>query len=108
MTDILLVDFNPAVTERLMEMLRAKCYSVSIHSCHRTLSETLSTHERNFDIVIIDVSTYSTAVRQHLTLLTAHRAERGPRPMILCVSQVDRGPQFELQLEREGARVVYV
>ena len=108
MTKTLLVNFEPPLAERLVHLLAARGHHVTIHAHGGLpLSEGLRMSE-GFDLVLLDVSSDSAALREHLAALRNHRAKHGPRPMLLCVSRGYRGAYFELNLERKGARVAYV
>lgn len=105
---LLLVRFDNASEGRLTELLRQRGYRVSAYSREESLLECLSRFGREIDLVILDVSGNDPEVRNYLAEIVRYRAQHGHRPMVLCVSRVYRGPQFELELERKGARVVYV
>jgi hypothetical protein len=54
------------------------------------------------------VTKYNRFVRDLVNEVSDIRAQHSLRPMLLCVSGNYRGPKFELELERKGARVVHV
>jgi hypothetical protein len=60
------------------------------------------------DLIIIDLTSDDRTALTLLGEVARRRAETGPRPMVLCVASAYRGPQFELGLERKGARLAYV
>jgi DNA-binding response OmpR family regulator len=103
-----LVKFDQVTGERLAEFLGYRGYRAAIHSGDQPLLQILQKHPRGFDLVILDVSCDDAVTRKHIAAVRARREQYGLRPMLLCVSRVYRGPRFELELEREGARVVYV
>jgi CheY-like chemotaxis protein len=61
----------------------------------------------NVDVAIVDV----TSLADEKTELLRQFCLRDPRhrnaPPVLCYSRVNRGPHFELAIERLGARFVY-
>lgn len=107
MSEVLLLNFDPILAPRLADSLARLGHRVTVHTGHEALSMKLR-RESSFDLAILDVSESSTSVRRNLIELQTYRAGHGVRPMVLCVSRVYRGPRFELELERKGARVAYV
>jgi hypothetical protein len=105
---ILLVNFDEASEERLREIFRQKGHCVSAYAGDKPLAEHLWKLSDDVDLIVLDVSGKDRVVRNQLGEIGRYRAQHGHRPTVLCVSRIYRGPQFELELEREGARVVYV
>jgi hypothetical protein len=104
--EILLVKFDQVTEGRLAELFGCRGHHATTYSGDQPLSRLLRRH--GFDLVILDVSCDCAITRKHVGVVSASREQNGLRPMLLCVSRVYRGPQFELELERAGARVVYV
>ena len=69
---------------------------------------TLADGDNDVDLVIVDVSAADEICQVTLDELRRWQMIHGPRPGILCVSTVYRGPNFELEIERKGGRLVYV
>jgi DNA-binding response OmpR family regulator len=105
---ILLVNFDEASEGRLKEIFRQKGYRISPYTCKEPLAEHLSKLRDDVDLIILDASGNDPLVHDQLGEVRRYRAQHGHRPTVLCVSRVYRGPQVELELERKGARVVYV
>jgi hypothetical protein len=105
---ILLVNFGEASEGRLTEILRQKGYRVSTYACEEPLAEHLSKLSDDIDLIVLDASGNDRVVHDQLGEIRLYRAQHGHRPTVLCVSRIYRGPQIELELERKGARVVYV
>jgi hypothetical protein len=61
-----------------------------------------------YDVVIVNVSDQTVPwVRLLLKLQEACFLSNGyPSPMFLCTSTLPRSPEFQLQIERKGARYV--
>jgi hypothetical protein len=59
-------------------------------------------------LIVLDASENDRVVHDQLAEIRRYRAQHGHRPTVLCVSRVYRGPLVELELERRGARVIYV
>lgn len=105
MAHILLLNFDPAAAKAVDALLRGKGHHVTVEaSDHSQIASDL----HRFDVVMIDMSLDNAAGHAYVTAVRNHRAEHGPRPMLLCISRIYRGPRFALDLERKGARVVYV
>jgi DNA-binding response OmpR family regulator len=107
MIETLLVNFDPKLAERLASLLASQGHRISICTGFKALRQLLR-KSPGFDLAIVDVSFDTPTAGVQLAELQAYRVQHGPRPMLLCVSRVYRGPQFELELERKGARVAYV
>jgi DNA-binding response OmpR family regulator len=105
---VLLANFDQASEKCLAKFLERRGYLVTHCPDDPSLSNLFQRHAENFDLAILDFGTESAAAEKCLTSLRNHRTRYGLRPMVLCVLRAFRGPQFELQLERFGARVVYV
>lgn len=61
---------------------------------------------RNADLVIIDVSKRDTHTDDALRTIWRLRAQQGQRPALVCITEIDHGIRFQLELERMGARVI--
>jgi DNA-binding NtrC family response regulator len=107
MATILLVNFAGEQGARLAAFLRNERHEVSVAYGNPQFSEMIRQYGTT-DLVILDVSFREGSTRNLLGQIVSHRVQAGPRPMLLCVSRVYRGPQFELELERKGARLVYI
>ena len=105
---ILLVNFDEASERRLTEIFRQKGHRISTYACEEPLAEHLSKRSNDVDLIILEASQNERVVHGQLSEIRRSRAQYGHRPTVLCVSRVYRGPQFELELERQGIRVVYV
>src|SRR5690349_2171924 len=105
---ILLVNFDEASEGRLTEILRQRGHRVSTYTSEEPLAEHLSKPRGDVDLIVLDASGNDRVVHDQLDEIRQYRAQHGHRPTVLCVSRVYRGPQVELELERKGARVVYV
>jgi hypothetical protein len=105
---ILLVNFDKTSEERLTEIFRQKGHYTSIYRRVEPLAAHVSKAGQDIDLVVFDVSGNDRETLKQLGDMRRYRAQHGHRPMVLCVFRVYRGPRFELELERKGARVVYV
>lgn len=108
MGKILLANFEEEAGARLAAFLRNERHDVSTAVDNEPLLPFTGTSDSVPDLVILDVSQNDRRVRNLLDQICSHRIKHGPRPMLLCISRAYRGAQFELDLERKGARVVYV
>jgi hypothetical protein len=107
MATMLLIGFNEALKRELSGFLQARRHNVLICTDDQPLAHMLRIHGEDIDTAIVDVSLADTAWREALAEITRYRNKHGVRPGILCVSTVYRGPRFELEIERKGARLVY-
>jgi len=107
MAKILLANFAEAPIARLTELFRKRGHYVLVLGDGQSISEALGATD-DTDLIILDVSNDDVGVRQRLAEVSRCRKRRGIRPMLLCVSTVYRGARFELDIEHQGARLVYV
>jgi DNA-binding response OmpR family regulator len=105
---ILLVNFDETSEGRLTEILRQKGHRVSAYACEESLAQHLLQLRNDVDLIVLDASGNDRALHDQLAEIRRYRAQHGHRPTVLYVSRVYRGPQVELELERKGARVIYV
>jgi DNA-binding response OmpR family regulator len=108
MGQILLMNFDEEMGSKLAVALRNQRHSVVMLPKDVSFAKALTLGKGSPDLVILDFSRIERNGRTLLSEIVFYRARYGPWPMLLCVSRVYRGPQFELDLERKGARVVYV
>jgi len=106
MATIALVQFDAQANSRFTEFFRAQHHTVTVQVANQQSARSL--HSALPDVVIVNVSSESNAIRRYVAELRDIRAERGPRPMVLFVSFVYRGARFELDWEHKGGRFVYV
>lgn len=108
MADILLIRIQPDLFGALTELLEHKGHRVQICEGAQQITSRFNSREHSPDLAIIDVTVNDRESRMCLMQIKIIRARYGPRPALLCISKVYRGPQFELELERKGARIAYV
>jgi hypothetical protein len=108
MANIILVNFAEEPGSRVAAFLRVDQHKVHVAQENAHFSDVLHEYGNEIDLVILDASRHEKHVRQFLTELISFKTRNGPRPMALCISHVYRGPRFVLDMERKGARFVYV
>jgi DNA-binding response OmpR family regulator len=108
MARILLANFDEEAGARLTAVLRNERHEAQLASENDSFSRMIQQQGFTPDLLILDVSRRERYTRDLLVEVSSHRTQHGPRPMLLCISRAYRGAQFELDLERKGARVVYV
>jgi len=108
MAKILLANFDEEAGVRLTAFLRSEHHEVCLALENESFPQMLGRCGSVSDLLVLDVSRHERYARDLLAQISAHRVQYGPRPMLLCISRAYRGAQFELDLERKGARVVYV
>lgn len=108
MGKIVLMNFDEEQGLRLATFLRMERHEVVCALPNQTYLGWLHGQDDDADLAILDVSCHENCFRQILDEIAARRARKGPRPMIICISRQYRGAQFELDIERKGARLVYV
>lgn len=108
MAAIVLVKFDPRSAITVAQLFRGRRHRVMVCDADQSLAPVLKRRDTSPDLVVLDVSTDDQNTRKYLEEIKRFRAQHGPRPMLLCVSGIYRGPRFELELEKRGARLVYV
>ena len=108
MAKILLVNFDDRSGPRLAAFLRAERAEVGVASEREPFARMLKRKGAPIDLIILDASRQEKHLCKVLNEIAAYQVRNGPRPMVLCISRVYRGPRFELDLERKGARLLYV
>jgi DNA-binding response OmpR family regulator len=107
MPRILLVNFDEEQARRMAAFLRTERQQVCVAPATENVSQTVR-RICGIDLVILDASHREKYARDLLNGIASYRARNGPRPMVLCISRVYRGPRFQLDVERKGARLIYV
>ena len=108
MGHILLMNVDELPGVKLAGLLRSQHHSVAVLSVGASLATALRQESPVPDLVILDPSQREKYAGTLLDEIVSYRTRYGPQPMLLCVLRVYRGPQPELDLEKKGARVVYV
>jgi hypothetical protein len=107
MSRVLLIDHDQSHAQRLKDRLRHLSL-IHFANIRNGIGELCRTRF-DFDIVILNVSArqrnWQAGVRalQHAFSTSLCRV----RPSVLCISTIKNEPQFELEVERLGARYVY-
>jgi hypothetical protein len=108
MAKIVLINFTEPLLTRLIAVLRIERHEVLGALPGQSYARWVRRQPEGADLAILDVSCRDKFFGPALDELVVYRAQHGPRPMILCISRVYRGPQFELDIENKGARLIYV
>jgi DNA-binding NarL/FixJ family response regulator len=105
---VILIDGDEKHAEALADRLRARSLDVIRHVKSNTALSMLKRRGTPCDLVLINVSDSSRPwLRILRELQEACFSFSHCHPLVLCLSTVKREPQFELQIERLGARFVY-
>ena len=106
---VLLIDEDGIHAQRLLDYLRLRRHRTMVCNRPAEAIRLLSRRDYRFDVLIVNVSRSYRDCLRTLRLLrdTYRQSHRHPGPAILCTSAVYRGPQFKLDIERMGARLVY-
>lgn len=105
--DVLLVDTDALHAQRLIDRLRPKNLRAT---WVRTIAEALiQLREPNsfLQIIILNVSGPLEPSLKALDQLKAACYRGNSKPLFLCISKLRREPQFQLAVERRGARYVH-
>ncbi len=108
MARMLLVGFADVIAADIAAVLQRQGHKTEIYEGEAPLTKVLAHTEPQPDLVLIDVSRDDRQTWDRLVELCHFRDQYGPAPMLVGVSIVKRGPRFELEIERKGARLVYV
>jgi DNA-binding response OmpR family regulator len=110
MAKILMIGSGHEQEEVVAVTLRSRGHAVRNVRSHLAMSDTpdASLRTDDTDIIVIDVTRPTDNARGIIRRICHQPRPDGVIALILCYSRVDHGPQFELSVERLGARYVYV
>lgn len=106
---VMLVDTDRGHAERVRAGLGSHDFDVEVFANVERAVQRLRRPGTDYDIVILNVSNDLLYWGKILESLQAAGIQSGvyPSPLLLCTSCIKRSPEFELQIERMGARYVY-
>jgi hypothetical protein len=105
---LVLANFDAETAAQLIQLLQRNRHSATLLPTNTSGHGPQAIGQVSCDLIILDVSRDDRATRALLIEALRRRAESGPRPMLLCVTRAYRGPRYEFDLERKGARIAYV
>lgn len=108
MACVLLVDTNQSHAECVRTALGFHDLAVDVYPDPERAAKRLRRAGNDYDVVILNVSDPLLPWVNTLVKLQAACFESGvsPSPLFLCTSTAKRSPEFELRIERMGARYV--
>jgi hypothetical protein len=68
----------------------------------------LARGDSRYDVVIVDMSRNAPSEWNILDQVLKTVAADSPKPMVLCLSDIYRGPAMQLEVERKGARLLWI
>jgi len=108
MTNVLLIDDDRVHTERIARVLNQRGLITSRVASIREAIRRLQCRPASFDLVVLAI-----ADRSHPWLEILHQLQQAAwqagmttSPFFLCISRIGVGAEFQLQVERMGARLV--
>ncbi len=106
---VLLVDADQTHAERVRELLHLCALEADVCPGHEDAFVRLQQASSDFELVILNVSNDSLPWCTILAKLQAACLQSGvyPSPFFLCISSTRRPSEFELRIERLGARYVH-
>lgn len=108
MARILILDFDGRRGTTLTSVLERHHHHARVAATvHEALLE-LTSNDSPYEVVIFDLSRNRTSDWQSLDHVIAVTAQPPGGPMVLCVSDVYHGPAMKLEVERKGARFVWM
>jgi hypothetical protein len=109
MSRVLLLDTDDTHAECVRIGLGFNGLHVEVFSDPEQAAKRLRMPGTDYEIVILNVSNVSLPWDDILAGLETACFQSGafPSPLFLCVSRTKRSPEFELRVERMGARYVY-
>ncbi len=108
MARILLGGFDGPTATQLASLLRSGSHRIQICGELQLCVDVVRDHRTAVDLVIVDATSSPALIGECLRVLRCQNAGKGPKIRLLCVSRAYHGPRFEIDIEREGARLVYV
>jgi hypothetical protein len=107
MAMILLIGTDQEHQENLACRLRVRGHSVRIVNDSASSEVERRALILSAEVLIIDVTQLAETNRPDLRQTCEEAQMDGHPALVLCYSRTDRGPRFELAIERLGARYVY-
>jgi hypothetical protein len=108
MASILPYGFNDRDAIALGTLLHGQGHQLHVCCGSESFCRTLHMRGHRIDLLVLYLSAENRFCSTELKAIKDYRAKYGPKPALLCVPDLYRGPQFELDLEQKGARVAYV
>jgi len=109
MDRVLVLDNERLHAEEIAECLRSRNMEVTICDTLRHAERMLRHCNTSVVLIVINVSDsrrpWGRIIRKLQEVCFQHCSPNSPA--LLCVSRIQREPQFELYLEQAGARLVY-
>jgi hypothetical protein len=107
MATILLIGSDQTKQENIASALRTRGHSVLVADwCHLTFADWY-VRMSAVEIAVFDVTHLNDDSRRQLRRFCQWPRQDGYPVLVLCFSRAYRGPRFELDIERFGARFVY-
>lgn len=106
MARILLLGPDESSAKVLALFLERRRHQVTVHRELQSAGDSPTRDLDNFDVLVVDMTANRPEDWNTLDRLRVETAAWNPG--ILCLSRVYRGPRFQLDIERRGARLVYV
>lgn len=107
MARVLLIGSDRMYQENLATQLRTRGHVVEVANDCRGVTRAQCALRSSAEIVVVDVTQLSEDGRHQLLRICQQPREDGFPSLVLCYSRTNHGPQFELSIERLGARYVY-
>ena len=107
MATILLVGSERADQDNLASTLQNRGHDVILADDHRRSLTNWNAHMSSVEIVVFDVTNLNYDSKRRLRSICQLSRPDGSPVLVLCISRSYRGPRFELDIERLGARFVY-
>lgn len=108
MATVLIIGSHRESQVDLATCLRARGHSVHVSDYQDLPLSAWTRITPEVEIAIFDVTSINKESMAALQRLCLSDCQTFGKPLVLCYSGVNRGPDFELSMERLGARFVYV
>lgn len=106
MARIVLVGFNEAFGKELSQCLKNQHHATTV--CARGDEAWMKDFATDLKLVMLNFTRNAPEDWEALKRISKAKTESAAGPMILCVANRYLGPKMELEIERRGARIVYV
>jgi CheY-like chemotaxis protein len=105
MARILIAQFEQQPSIQMAAMFIREHHAVVVCPPDQPVLKQVQQDNLGYDLVVLDISMNPEAALKLVKQLRQFRIQHGPRPKVLCVSQVLRPARFKFELEQEGARL---
>ena len=105
---LLLSDTDSSDAAAIVSVLARHRHTLQVATNLQEVPLSLDGRDLPYDVVIVDLSRNRPSDWQNFDNILRVARVDPPKPMVLCVSSVYRGPSMKLEVERRGGRFAWI